>query len=271
MSQSIQQPVARPLPPIKDRRVAPPALIGLTVVTPLFNERECIDMLFASLDGVEHVLRGQYDLEFLLIDDGSSDGTLPLLRDAVATRNKYRILQHKHNRGIAAAIQTGIRAARHEIVISLDCDGSYDPLLIKDIAPLLTDGVDLVTASPYHPEGRVENVPEWRLCLSRFASRLYGLACRHRLTCYTCCFRAYRKSSVALIELENERFVGVAELLWKVLEQGGRVVEHPALLRSRAAGQSKMRVIRAALGHLRLIAKIARRRIRRGANPALFS
>jgi hypothetical protein len=67
---------------------------------------------------------------------------------------------------------------------------------------------------------------------------------------------------VAPIELENERFVGVAELLWKVLERGGKVVEHPALLRSRAAGQSKMRVINAALGHIRLIIKIARKRFR---------
>jgi dolichol-phosphate mannosyltransferase len=237
------------------------ALVGVTVVAPLFNERDCVDLLVESLDRIGQILADHYELEFLLIDDGSTDGTVSLLQAGIAGRPGYRIIQHERNRGIAAGIQTGIRAARHEIVVSMDCDGSYDPLLLAQLVPLLQPGVDLVTASPYHRGGRVENVPQWRLALSRFASRLYGLACRHKLTCYTSCFRVYRRSAVAPIELENERFVGVAELLWKVLERGGHVVEHPALLRSRVAGQSKMRVIRAALGHLQLIAKIVLKRM----------
>jgi dolichol-phosphate mannosyltransferase len=262
MSQTVKQPVAvGPHSPMREDVSAPPALVGVTVVTPMFNERDCVDMLIASLERMTRVLSNQYDLEFLLVDDGSTDGTVSLLQTAVADRDNYRIIEHESNRGIAAAIQTGIRAARHEIVVSVDCDGSYDPLLLQELAPLLRPGVDLVTASPYHRDGRVENVPAWRLGLSRFASRLYGLACRHKLTCYTSCFRVYRRSTVAPIELEYERFVGVAELLWRVLERGGQVVEHPALLRSRVAGQSKMRVIRAALGHLQLIAKIVLKRM----------
>jgi dolichol-phosphate mannosyltransferase len=245
---------------------AAPALIGLSVVVPMFNERDCVEFLITSLDGIGAALSQQYDLEFLLIDDGSTDETVELLRDATAGRSNYRIIEHGRNRGIAAAIQTGIRAARHEIVVSTDCDGSYDPMLIASMAPLLQSGVDLVTASPYHPQGRIENVPEWRLKLSRLASRLYACVCRHKLSCYTSCFRVYRRSTVAGIELENERFVGVAELMWKILDRGGRVVEHPALLRSRVAGQSKMRVIRATLGHLRLIGRIAWRRLWPGKN-----
>jgi dolichol-phosphate mannosyltransferase len=237
------------------------ALVGLSVVVPMFNERDCVNMLTASLRSIEAALSDRFDLEFMLVDDGSTDETVELLERAVDGRSNWRIIKHERNRGIAAAIQTGIRAARYETVVSTDCDGSYDPMLIAAMAPLLTPGVDVVTASPYHPLGRVENVPEWRLALSRLASRLYGLACRHKLSCYTSCFRVYRRSAVAGIELENERFVGVAELLWKILDRGGCVVEHPALLRSRVAGQSKMRVVRATLGHLRLIAKIAASRL----------
>jgi dolichol-phosphate mannosyltransferase len=106
-------------------------------------------------------------------------------------------------------------------------------------------------------------VPAWRLRLSRAASQMYAVLCRHKLSCYTSCFRVYRRDAVAPVELENERFVGVAELMWKVLERGGRVVEHPAMLRSRVAGQSKMRVLRASLGHLGLMVKIVRTRFRR--------
>jgi dolichol-phosphate mannosyltransferase len=236
-------------------------LVGVSVVVPLFNERECVELLVTALARIEASLADRYELEFLLIDDGSSDETADLLREATGNGLRWRVIEHGRNRGIAAAIQTGLHAASHDIVVSTDCDGSYDPMLIADMIPRLQPGVDVVTASPYHPQGRVENVPEWRLALSRLASRLYGLACRHKLSCYTSCFRVYRRSAVADIELENERFVGVAELLWKVLERGGRVVEHPALLRSRVAGQSKMRVMRATLGHLRLIAKIAIQRL----------
>jgi dolichol-phosphate mannosyltransferase len=265
MSQAFQQSVPISLaPPTADgaRRQTAVTPVAVSVVVPLFNERECADLLIASLARIESQLGDRYAIEFILVDDGSSDETVALLQVAIAHRHGYRLIEHEANRGIAAAIQTGIRAASHEIVVSMDCDGSYDPLLIAELIPKLTPGVDLVTASPYHVDGRVENVPLWRLRLSRLASQLYGLACRHKLSCYTSCFRVYRRSAVAEIELENERFVGVAELLWKVLDRGGQVAEHPAMLRSRVAGQSKMRVVRASLGHLWLIGRIVRQRFR---------
>jgi dolichol-phosphate mannosyltransferase len=230
---------------------------------PVYNECECTALLMHSLEELESVLGGRFAFEFLLVDDGSSDGTAALLKAALADKRNYRVLEHRVNRGIAAAIQTGIRAASNEVVVSMDCDGSYDPLLIAELVPQLTSGVDIVTASPYHRAGAVVNVPKWRLRLSRAASQMYALLCRHKLSCYTSCFRAYRRDAVAAVELENERFVGVAELLWRVLERGGRVAEHPAMLRSRVAGHSKMRVVRASLGHLRLMAKIAASRLRR--------
>ena len=262
MSQTIEQPVAAQHPPTRDyshpQAVAP---VAVSIVVPLFNERECAGLVVTSLAKIETLLADRYALEFILVDDCSTDETVALLKAAIAHRSGYRLIEHGANRGIAAAIQTGIRAAAHEIVVSMDCDGSYDPLLIAELIPRLTPDVDLVTASPYHLDGSVENVPLWRLRLSRLASRLYGVACRHKLSCYTSCFRVYCRSAVAAIELENERFVGVAELLWKILERGGQVVEHPAKLRSRVAGQSKMRVVRATLGHLRLITKITANRL----------
>jgi dolichol-phosphate mannosyltransferase len=234
---------------------------GVSVVVPMYNEQECVEQLVASLRRLESTLGDQYQFEFVLVDDGSSDATVALLRDAVARRPHYRIVEHGHNRGIAAAIQTGLRAAAHETVVSMDCDGSYDPSLMGEMIPLLGPGVDVVTASPYHVDGAVENVPLWRLRLSRLASRLYGVVCRHKLSCYTSCFRVYRRSAVAELELDHQDFVGVAELLCKVLEQRGVVVEHPAMLRARTAGTSKMRVVRAGIGHLRLVGTIARRRL----------
>jgi dolichol-phosphate mannosyltransferase len=237
------------------------APLGVSVVVPLYNEREVVPSLVASLSRLEQAFAGRYEFEFVLVDDGSRDETVALLETALADRANCRLVRHGQNRGIGAAIQTGLRAARHETVVSMDCDGSYDPVLLGELVPLLTAGVDLVTASPYHIAGGVENVPLWRLRLSRLASQLYGVVCWHKLSCYTSCFRVYRRSATAPIELQNEGFVGVAELLCTLLARGGGVVEHPALLRSRVAGASKMRVVRASLGHLRLMARLLANRL----------
>jgi dolichol-phosphate mannosyltransferase len=240
---------------------AAPRLLGVSVVVPMFNERQCVSALVASLLELEQSFADRFEFEFVLVDDGSGDDTVVLLEEAVAGCKNFAVVRHAANRGIAAAIHTGIRAARHEVVVSMDCDLSYAPATMADMIDRLTPGVDLVTASPYHFEGAVEDIPRWRLRLSRLASRLYGWACRQKLSCYTSCFRVYRRSVVAPIELKNEGFVGVAELLWKVIDEGGRVAEHPAVLRSRLAGASKMRVFRAGVGHLRLIARIFRTRL----------
>jgi glycosyltransferase involved in cell wall biosynthesis len=250
-------------PAANDNDVAQTPL-GVSVVVPMFNERECVGALLKRLEEVTIEMANVYDFEFVLVDDGSTDGTVEELQAALAGRAGYRIVRHESNQGIGAAIQTGLRESRHEIVVSMDSDGSYDPALIAELAPLLRPGVDLVTASPYHSQGHVENVPGWRLAISRLASRLYGVACGERLSCYTSCFRVYRRATTAPIEVENHGFVGVAELLCRVLENGGVVVEHPALLRGRVAGHSKMRVVRASLGHFYLIGQIfARRMLRR--------
>ena len=79
-------------------------------------------------------------------------------------------IRHPENRGVAAAIMTGIRNAPTEIVCSIDCDCSYDPSTLARMIPLLQNA-DMVTASPYHPQGSVRNVPGWRLVLSKTLSR----------------------------------------------------------------------------------------------------
>lgn len=237
------------------------AKYAVTVIVPIYNERECLDVMLESLVDLEEDCGNEYDFEFLLVDDGSSDGTSLMLLERVESRSHFRVVHHEKNQGIAAAIQTGIRNAAHEIVASIDADGSYDPALLSSMIPLLTEGVDVVTASPYHPQGAVEGVSAWRIGLSKVASRLYRVATGKKLFCATSCFRIYRRSAVIDCPPKNCGYVGVAELLWNVQQAGGAVVEHPATLRVRTAGQSKMKIAKAARGHLRLMGSIVKQRI----------
>jgi dolichol-phosphate mannosyltransferase len=123
--------------------------------------------------------------------------------------------------------------------------------------PLVEQGADLVTGSPYHPQGAVRGVPAWRLRLSKLASSLYRCVLRRKLFTYTSCFRVYRRAAVADLVLSNDGFVGVAELLWQLDRRQARIAEAPAELRARTWGQSKMRTVRVAWGHVRLIARAA--------------
>jgi glycosyltransferase involved in cell wall biosynthesis len=183
------------------------------------------------------------------------------------------LVQHPRNRGVAAAILTGIRRADTEVVCSIDCDCTYDPHQLTTLIPLLVPGVDMVTASPYHRDGEVRNVPGWRLFLSRSLSFLYRVVLHHRLATYTSCFRVYRRSSISGLQVREGGFLGVAEMLGRLDLVGGQIVECPAVLEVRLLGRSKMRTLRTIVGHLRLLLRLIFARWRgtsMRAAPAVF-
>lgn len=224
----------------------------VTIVVPCYNEELILPYLANTLASVAAKLH-EYAITFALVDDGSRDATWVGLQKAFAGKAGFELYRHEHNRGVAAAIMTGIRRARTEIVCSIDCDCTYDPHGLAEMIPRLRPGVDLVTASPYHPEGHVRNVPGWRLKLSKTASWMYRRVLRHKLYTYTSCFRVYRRSAVAPLELKRTNFLGVAELLGRLDIQGSRIVEFPATLEVRMLGRSKMKTVRTIFGHLRLM------------------
>lgn len=238
--------------------------LPVTIVIPCYNEGESLRCLRKTLERLTTKFAGEYRCTFLFVDDGSTDGTWSLLEELFGGRRDCRLVRHERNRGVAAAIQTGIREAPTDIVCSMDCDCTYDPHELARMIPLLVDGVDVVTASPYHPAGGVRNVPAWRLFLSRGLSRLYRLALRQKLFTYTSCFRVYRRQSAAAVELSRSGFLGVAELIARLDQEGRTIVEHPATLEVRVLGQSKMKVLHTILGHVQLLAEIVQARVARG-------
>jgi len=243
--------------------------IPLTVVIPCFNEERVLPYLVNTLDQLGADLAQRYRVRFLLVDDASTDGTWDSMVRLLGERDGFDLTRHPENRGVAAAILTGIRQADTEIVCSIDCDCSYDPSQLASMIPLLEDGVALVTASPYHPLGSVLNVPDYRLFLSRNLSRLYRLVLHHQFATYTSCFRVYRRSAVAELELRNGGFLGVAELLGELDLRGAKLVECPAVLESRMLGRSKMNTLATVVGHLRLLTRLGTRRLLgRGPEPA---
>jgi polysaccharide deacetylase family protein (PEP-CTERM system associated) len=231
----------------------------VTIVVPCYNEEKTLPYLANTLRSLEKTL-DEYNLRFLFVDDGSWDATEAKLRELFGKCKNVRVLRHRENKGVAAAIMSGIRAAETEIVCSIDADCTYDPHELKKMIPLLGDRAAIVTASPYHPQGSVRNVPTWRLSLSKAASFLYRRVLKSDLHTFTSCFRVYRKSVAEKIELEQNDFLGVAELFGKLVLRGEKIVEYPAVLEVRLFGFSKMKTARTVVGHLRLLMKLARSR-----------
>ena len=227
--------------------------VAVSVVVPCFNEEDAIENLADSLKQLDDQLGDRYVFEFILVDDGSSDQTLNTMRKVFAEWDDTQVIAHSRNQGIAAAIQTGIQHSSSEIVCSIDSDCTYDPMQLEQLLPLMQSDVAIVTASPYHPDGEVENVVRWRLLLSQSASLLYRCLFRSKLYTYTSCFRVHRKSAITPLQFSEPGFVGVAEMLLKVDRAGGRIVECPAILTTRKIGQSKLRIMQVIGGHLRLM------------------
>ena len=246
-------PVAEFGEPVKPVQVSTGESKPISIVIPCYNEARGLAYLANTLEHVEQQLAPEFVPTWIFVDDGSSDETWDVLQRIFGDWKNCTLLQHGTNQGVAAAIHTGIRAAKTEVVCSADCDCTYDPLVLKEMIPQLVEGVDLVTASPYHPEGEVKNVPGWRLVLSRGASFLYRKIVGGGLHTYTSCCRVYRRSAVEAIRLERSNFLGIAELLGKLVLGGSKVVEVPATLSVRIFGQSKMKTLKTIGGHLRLL------------------
>jgi hypothetical protein len=228
----------------------------VSVVVPCCNEELILPYLANTLKRVQAALAERYRLQFVFVDDGSADGTWSALHTLFGHWPNSTILRHEQNRGVAAAILTGVRHAKTDVVCSIDCDCTYDPHELGAMIPLLTEDVDLVTASPYHPQGLVRNVPAWRLSLSRAASFLYRRVTRQKLFTYTSCFRVYRRSAMLDLDIRENGYLGIAEMVAKLDRRGSKIIEYPATLEVRLLGRSKLKIYRTIVGHLRLLTRL---------------
>jgi glycosyltransferase involved in cell wall biosynthesis len=216
--------------------------MDLSVVVPVFNERDNIAPLYAELKGVLDSLGRSW--EVLFVDDGSTDSSEQVLRALKAQDERVRGLRLARNCGQTAALACGLKHARGDLIITLDGDGENDPADIPALLSTVEQGYDLVTG------WRVER---WKQAY--FSRKLPSLAAnfvissitRLKLHDYGCTLKAYRRSLAAQLRLYGEmhRFIPFI-----ALQVGARIAEIPVNFRERQAGHSKYglsRVIRTLL------------------------
>ncbi len=201
----------------------------ISVVVPLFNEREGMGELYSRLTDV--LGRTASGHELIFIDDGSTDGSLDILRELRGRDRRVKIISFKRNYGKSAALSEGFRVAAGEVVITIDSDLQDDPGEIPSLIEKLDEGADLVSGWKMKRQD-----PITKTLPSKLFNLVTSLVSGIRLHDFNCGLKAYRNEVVKGLSIYGElhRFIPVLAA-W----EGFRVTEKRVSHSERKHGKSK--------------------------------
>ncbi len=202
----------------------------LSVFLPVYNEEPNLLPLHAKLDEALKAL--DRTAEIIYVDDGSTDGSLKVLRELARLDRRVRVIALKRNYGQTAAMAAGIDAARGKVLIPMDADLQNDPADIVRLLEKLDEGYDVVSGWRKNRQDKVIT----RKLPSMIANRLISWIGGVPLHDYGCTLKAYRLESLADVRLYGEmhRFIPILAS-W----EGARVAEIPVAHHARTMGKSK--------------------------------
>jgi glycosyltransferase involved in cell wall biosynthesis len=222
---------------------APAALVHVSVVIPAYNEAESLPELHGVLK--TELVRLGVSHEILFIDDGSTDGTLDVLRRLHAADSSVRAISFRRNFGKSAALAVGFAEARGALIVTMDADLQDDPTELPKLLARLDDGYDVVSGWKQNRQDPVsKTVP------SRFFNAVTSMASGLRLHDFNCGFKAYRAEAAKSLEVYGELHRYLPALShW----QGFRVTEVPVRHHARKYGTTKFGMNRFVNGFLDLL------------------
>ena len=220
----------------------------LSVIVPVYNERTTLAEILRRMRAVELPM----DLEIVVVDDGSSDGSDKVL--AALGDSTVRVLRHDVNQGKGAAIRTGLEMARGDLVLIQDADLEYDP---EDwprlLAPLLRRKADVVYGSRFTGERKNMLFLHWmgNRLLSLITNILYNTTISDMETCY----KLFDRTVLQGITVQSNRFDFEPEITAKVLRRGYRIYEVPISYSGREFDEGKKITWRDGIGALTALIK----------------
>ena len=209
------------------------------VVVPTYNEADNLADLHARARAALP------DVDLLVVDDGSPDGTGTLADGLAAGDERMHVLHRDAKAGLGSAYRTGFAwglARRFDAFVEMDADLSHDPADLPRLIGALA-GADLVIGSRYIPGGGVVDWPRRRLALSRNGNRYVRLATGLPLADATSGYRAFRRTVVDALDLtasSSEGYCFQIETALRAWREGFRVVEIPISFVERRHGASKI-------------------------------
>jgi len=192
----------------------------LSVVIPVYNEVRTVERVVEAVRA-----SGFPDLEVIVVDDFSTDGTRDVLREKIEPL-VARVLYHERNRGKGAALRTGFAAAAGDMVIVQDADLEYDP---RDygrlVAPILDGRADVVFGTRFAGGESHRVLYFWHSVGNRFLTLLSNMFTNLNLTDMEVCYKVFRREVLQKIAIEEDRFGFEPEITAKVSRLGCRIYE----------------------------------------------
>jgi len=208
------------------------------VCLPTYNERENLEPMVRAL--------AQHEVNVLVIDDNSPDGTGELADRLAAGLDYVEVLHRDRKEGLGPAYLAGFHRALSgdaELVLEMDCDFSHDPNDVPRLIAAVGDGADVALGSRYVPGGGVRNWGLLRRVISAGGSLYARVVLGVQVRDLTGGFKCYRRSVLETIDLNSIHSKGYAfqiETTYRALRAGFGVVEVPITFADREVGGSKM-------------------------------
>jgi glycosyltransferase involved in cell wall biosynthesis len=205
----------------------------LSILMPVYNERERAERAIAEVLSTEL----PSDFELIVVDDGSTDGTREILRNG-DWDERVRLLEHEHNQGKGAAIQTALREARGDFSCIFDADLEYDPEDLALLMPPLMDGRSNAAFGVRAFDGYTSHS-----FLFVLGNKGVTLACNVLFNVYLhdimTCHKMIRTDLFQSLELSAAGFSIEPEITARLVQKGERIFEVPVHYRARATEEGK--------------------------------
>ena len=224
----------------------------VTLIIPCYNEIDGLPQLMRRLRAM--MAAGEmWGWEVLFINDGSKDGTGEALHLIAKEHEWVRVIHHGVNKGLGASVRTGFDNAHAPVVCTMDSDCTFAPETLPKMIRMLSEGADIVTASPWHPESGEGSVHPVRKILSQGASWVYRRILSNDVHSFTPMHRVYRREVIKRVKFESNGFAAIAEIMVRAMFHGFRVKELPMPVDRRLFGESKINVVESVTSHLSLM------------------
>jgi glycosyltransferase involved in cell wall biosynthesis len=192
----------------------------VSVVIPCFNERETIKKIVGAVRSAP-----MPDLEIIVVDDASTDGTGQILRDKIAAVVD-RVIFNSTNCGNGAAVRTGIAAATGEVILIQDADLEYNPadypLLLE---PIISGKADAVFGSRFVGAQPHRVVYFWHMVGNKFLTLLSNMCTNLNLTDMETCYKAFKSEVIRAMDLRENRFGFEPEITARLARSRCRIYE----------------------------------------------
>ncbi len=192
----------------------------LSVIIPCYNEKNTIETIIKKVksSGVE-------ELEIIIVDDFSTDGTREILNQKIEPMVD-KVIYHETNRGKGAAIRSGIKEVTGDVVIVQDADLEYDPAeYSKLLKPIIDGKADVVYGSRFLTCGPHRVLYFWHYVGNKFLTLLSNMFTNLNLTDMETCYKMFKREVIQSISIEEDRFGFEPEVTAKIARMGCRVYE----------------------------------------------